>query len=734
MVKWYSGPSSFVASGTTYTTPTLSATATYYATSYNSSTQCESAMSSVVLTISSYPAAPSVTTPSPVCISGAFSLTATPGAGGNNINWYSVPSGGSALFSGTSVTTPSIASTTVYYAETIGTLGCLSQARTPVTATVNPEPIATGLSATSVCPYGASVVTGSPGPNGTTLKIYDGMLVNSNWLNHSGGTSYTTPSLTSSTTYYVASFNSTTGCESSFDDRMPVTAVVNPTPAAPPLSDITVSTNTCDPKTLSCSGAPNGVSWYWQGNSANGTDTSPLAAASTYIAATNGSNQYYIGARSSSGCWNASNTAVTVNVQIRPTADASVNPTIFSGQATSVQFTNTNNVPGTIYSWTVSSSSNVSGAAAGVGSSITQNISINNGTSGAVTYNVIPSANGCAGPAFTPVVTVYPVPVITPPQAYIVGGSATLDIGPGYSSYRWFKDTGSLSDQRTMTTSQTGTYSCTVTMLGGATYTQSFTVNSQFSGVQMNYVVTNSALVSGISDPAALENLPVEQVNQSVGYFDGLGRLVQTVITQGSPLKNDLVTPTTYDAFGRESRKYLLVSLESNGRYKNILMGSDGTYTNVLNYNNNEPDKVIDDTRPFSETIFEPSPLNRPLQQFGPGQDWKTNNKYVGYQYLVNQTNEVYLFIYEAATGLVTLPSGPSGYYNAGQLYAHVTTDERGNDVIEYIDKLNRTVCKKVQYGSDANGKLYASTYYLYDDLGNLVVVLPPEAVKKLEK
>ena len=37
--------------------------------------------------------------------------------------------------------------------------------------------------------------------------------------------------------------------------------------------------------------------------------------------------------------------------------------------------------------------------------------------------------------------------------------------------------------------------------------------------------------------------------------------------------------------------------------------------------------------------------------------------------------------------------------------------------VIEYKDKLGHTICKKVQYGTNAGVKQYASTYCVYDDL-----------------
>src|SRR5437764_2600762 len=56
-------------------------------------------------------------------------------------------------------------------------------------------------------------------------------------------------------------------------------------------------------------------------------------------------------------------------------------------------------------------------------------------------------------------------------------------------------------------------------------------------------------------------------------YLDGLGRSIQTVAKQVSPLKNDFVRPIFYDDIGREQLKYL--DFPSNGTGNNISI-SDG--------------------------------------------------------------------------------------------------------------------------------------------------------------
>ncbi len=58
-------------------------------------------------------------------------------------------------------------------------------------------------------------------------------------------------------------------------------------------------------------------------------------------------------------------------------------------------------------------------------------------------------------------------------------------------------------------------------------------------------------------------------VMQTVQYFDGLGRTSQTVQVKGSPAGQDIVQPFSYDAFGREDKKYLpYAAATGNGSYK----------------------------------------------------------------------------------------------------------------------------------------------------------------------
>lgn len=219
-----------------------------------------------------------------------------------------------------------------------------------------------------------------------------------------------------------------------------------------------------------------------------------------------------------------------------------------------------------------------------------------------------------------------------------------------------------------------------------------------------------------------------ENVIEEIMYFDGLGRPIQSVQIQGSPSKKDIVQPIIYDALGREAVKYLPFTNGNTGLYKENPVASQ------LNFYTTDDTPTIDaDQAPFAVTVFEPSPLNRVLKQGAPGEAWQPEtNRTINNEYLLNASGQVLLFKYDQPTGEINAKqNGAFTYYEANQLFVNKTIDEHQNEVVEFTDKEGRVVLKNVQHDTVAGQKQYASTYYIYDDLGNLVVVLPPEGVKQ---
>jgi hypothetical protein len=270
----------------------------------------------------------------------------------------------------------------------------------------------------------------------------------------------------------------------------------------------------------------------------------------------------------------------------------------------------------------------------------------------------------------------------------------------------------------------------------------------------MNYVTTQELQVE-VKDPLAIPSTDPTKVKKTIVYYDGLGRPLQSVIYQASPKKFDIVQHFVYDAFGREGYKYLpYTSTTSSGAYVSNPLGTSPQLGPIQNkdytlsaqykfYNNNADNELVKDEYPLSRTVFESSPLSRPIQDYGAGKAWSEidANKYIKHEYLVNvsTTEKIHAFQVDQTGNLAVRPD-VAGYvkdkcYESGQLSIKVTTDEQGNAVREYADKSGKLILKKVQAviaPSLTNEEHWAQTYYIYDDFGNLVMVLPPEATRAL--
>jgi RHS repeat-associated protein len=240
---------------------------------------------------------------------------------------------------------------------------------------------------------------------------------------------------------------------------------------------------------------------------------------------------------------------------------------------------------------------------------------------------------------------------------------------------------------------------------------------------------------------------PVSDVKQTKQYFDGMTRLLQTVGKQFSPLGNDVVTPVYFDPYGKNSLTYLQfvsntsanssdVTNDGNikldafkqqtGFYNSILAGQAGE-TNVGSNSLNWA---------YGQTNYEASPLNRVLATYAPGVNWVgsaggSTPHDVQTQYETNTaTDDVQNWSCAVTSGAIPTDVGT---YAAGLLFKKITTDEAGNQVIEYTNYDGHMVLRQVQNNPNPTPIAgWLNTYYIYDDIGNLRYILQPDLVLQL--
>jgi len=278
-INWYAASSGGLSlgSGISFITPAISTTTTYYVDANDNG--CISAFrTAIIATVNPIPTITS-TTPGSVCGSGTATLGATASAG--TINWYAAASGGLSLGSGTTFITPGISGTTTYYAEAVSPAGCISAVRTAVTATVNPIPTITVTTPGSVCVSG-TVTLGATASAGT-INWYAAA---SGGLSLGLGTSFTTPVISATTTYYVDATN--LGCTTAL--RSAVVATVDPISVGGTVASAQTICIGSSPADLTVSGnVGNVVKWQKSVDLAFSSPTDILVSSTTLSGVTIGS-------------------------------------------------------------------------------------------------------------------------------------------------------------------------------------------------------------------------------------------------------------------------------------------------------------------------------------------------------------------------------------------------------------------------------------------------------------
>ena len=209
-----------------------------------------------------------------------------------------------------------------------------------------------------------------------------------------------------------------------------------------------------------------------------------------------------------------------------------------------------------------------------------------------------------------------------------------------------------------------------------------------------------------------------DQCMRTVRYFDGLGRPVQSIAIGAAPGYGDLASLQTYDQCGRESRSWLPASLP----------GNNGAYVAPATLEAQARTSNLGDTVPYSEIRYEASPLGRPVEQYGPGAQWREAGKAQRTSYLTNTASgELRCARIVSGSDRQTLSLSRSGDYPAGELHVTGFSDEDGRLRYEFRDKAGLLLLTRSVADSE-----FFDTYYVYDCFGNLRAVFPPEASAQL--
>lgn len=255
-----------------------------------------------------------------------------------------------------------------------------------------------------------------------------------------------------------------------------------------------------------------------------------------------------------------------------------------------------------------------------------------------------------------------------------------------------------------------------------------FIVVILFSHVLFSQTITQPAAVESytikkesVTDVSGIAALTNAEHVRTISYADGMGRPIQSIVAAGSPDGKDIVSFSKYDLYGRQPKQYLpFEATTSTGAY-NAMSTIEATQLTFYSPSTAAAKKIAGDIYPYSQSSFEPSPLGRVLTTGGVGdgfqlgQNWKTLN----YR---NNTAADNVLKWTLGTNAATSSGG--NVYAADELTVSELVDEHGKTAKVFKDRFGRLILKR-QHGN-------LDTYYVYDNTGNIVYIVPPKAMANM--
>ncbi|MBD1363809.1 hypothetical protein IDJ77_08295 [Mucilaginibacter sp. ZT4R22] len=250
---------------------------------------------------------------------------------------------------------------------------------------------------------------------------------------------------------------------------------------------------------------------------------------------------------------------------------------------------------------------------------------------------------------------------------------------------------------------------------------------TRYASAQQGFIQQDNIKVSGIITDAQTYPLTTTQKQTTRSYIDGLGRAIQTLGVQASPGGNDMIQPFAYDNLGRQTKSYL--------PYAGLSGDVKGSFrTNALStaqpnfYNQTSQYLIAKDGSPFTQQVFEDSPLQRLLKSGTVGDGFQAVGG-TGTQYYKTVS---YRHNLSATDGNIRLWNN-DGTYTTGSVYTdNLLTvvdgiDEDGKETLTFTDMAGKTILKRQKLGATN-----LDTYYIYNAAGMLSYTVPPKAIELL--
>ncbi|MDW8158200.1 MAG: fibronectin type III domain-containing protein [Bacteroidia bacterium] len=468
------------------------------------------------------------------CGAGTFSFSFSPSLEWDIIGLYTQPAGGIPVAEQTAtpyILTVNVTTTTTYYLETKKSSTNCASARSGVTLQINPLPSTPTISNVERCGRGAITFTSLQSPTFNELRLF---------LQESGGTPLTISStspyslsaeITTTTSFYIESYNTQTGCASATR----VLAIATLREVSEMKFDVTHTCSANDTSsTLSYTGtALAGATFSWNCDGclpANPTGRGPHRVKWNTL----GNKRITLTIRDQNGCTQSKESLVLIGPPTNQNVLLTSNSPICEGQTLKVTAPF---VAGATYNWSIP-----------IGQSPSTNEIILGGASifATGTYNVVINVPGCAPLSGSTRVTIQPNPNFSLGHSGPVCEGGTLSLTaeniPG-ALYRWAGPNNFASTEpnpiiNTVSLGAAGVYTLTVTQNGCSTtrVTSLVTVTQLPSTPSIR---ANTPLCTGLTLKLETTEIP------------GVSYLWQGPNGWRSTLKDPIITGVTTDFSGR---------------------------------------------------------------------------------------------------------------------------------------------------------------------------------------